>query len=108
MLPQATATFRWKGLEVFLDEYRVRVNGTDIALTTLEFDLLVTLVRSPRTVFSRNQLIDQVWKDSDYEGGMRLVDNQVYRLREKLLTAGLEHCPIVTIRGVGYAFRPEA
>jgi DNA-binding response OmpR family regulator len=105
--PQSTATFRWKGLEVFLDEHRVRVNGADVPLTTLEFDLLVTLVRRPRTVFSRNQLIDLVWGDSGYDGGMRLVDNQVYRLREKLVTAGLEQCPIVTIRGVGYAFRPE-
>jgi len=73
----------------------------------LEFDLLVTLMRRPRSVFSRNQLIDLVWGDAGYDGGLRLVDNQVYRLREKMVAAGLEHFPIVTIRGVGYAFRPE-
>ena len=105
--PQTTATFRWKGLEIFLDEHRVRVNDTEVALTTLEFNLLVLLMRRPRTVFSRNQLIDQVWGDDAYDGAMRLVDTLVYRLREKLVAAGLEHCPIVTIRGVGYAFRPE-
>lgn len=105
--PQATATFRWKGLSIFIEEHRVQVNGADVMLTTLEFDLLVTLMRHPRTVFSRNQLIDAVWGDPGYEGGMRLVDNQVYRLREKLITAGFDPCPIVTIRGVGYAFRPE-
>jgi len=104
--PQTTATFRWKCLSIFLDEYRVQVNGADVPLTTLEFDLLVTLMRHPRIVFSRNQLIDSVWGDAGYEGGSRLVDNQVYRLREKLLSAGLDPCPIATIRGVGYAFRP--
>lgn len=106
-VPQTTATFRWKGLSVFLDEHRIQVHGTDVTLTTLEFDLLITLMRHPRIVFSRNQLIDAVWGDAGYEGGSRLVDNQVYRLREKLLSAGLDPCPIATIRGVGYAFRPE-
>jgi DNA-binding response OmpR family regulator len=105
--PQSTASFHWKGLQVFLDEHRVLVNGMDVTLSTLEFDLLVTLMRRPRIVFSRNQLVDLVWGDAGYDGGVRLVDNQVYRLREKLISAGLEHCPIVTIRGVGYAFRPE-
>jgi len=105
--PQSTATFRWKGLAVFLDEHRVQVHGSDVPLSTLEFELLVTLVRRPRIVFSRNQLIDSVWGDAGYDGGLRLVDNQVYRLREKLISAGLDPCPIVTIRGVGYAFRPE-
>ncbi len=105
--PASAATFRWKGLALFLDEHRVQVNGTDVILTTLEFDLLATLMRRPRTVFSRNQLIDSVWGDTGYDGGMRLVDNQVYRLREKLVSAGMDPCPIATIRGVGYAFRPE-
>ena len=105
--PSAIASFRWKGLALFLEEHRVRVHDEDVLLTTLEFELLATLMRHPRTVFSRNQLFDLVWGDDAYDGGMRLVDNQVYRLREKLVAAGLAHCPIVTIRGVGYAFRPE-
>ena len=105
--PQSVASLRWKGLAIFIDEHCVRINGVDVALTTLEFDLLVTLMRRPRSVFSRNQLIDLVWGDAGYDGGLRLVDNQVYRLREKMVAAGLEHFPIVTIRGVGYAFRPE-
>ncbi len=92
---------------MFLEERRVRVNGAEVALTTMEFDLLATLMRRPQIVFSRNQIIDLVWGDAGYEGGIRLVDNQVYRLREKLVAAGLERCPIVTVRGVGYAFRPE-
>ena len=85
----------------------MQVSDTDVPLTTLEFELLVILMRHPRIVFSRNQLIDAVWRDAGYDGGLRLVDNLVYRLREKLVTAGLDPCPIATIRGVGYAFRPE-
>lgn len=105
--PQTAASFRWKGLSIFVDEHRVQVNDVDVPLTMLEFELLVTLMRHPRIVFSRNQLIDAVWGDAGYDSGSRSVDNQVYRLREKLVSAGLEPCPIATIRGVGYAFRPE-
>lgn len=104
--PRETPTFRWQGLEVFLDERRVTVNSGAVALSTMEFDLLAALIRRPRTVFSRNQLVDLVWGDSFY-GELRLVDTHIYRLREKLTNAGLVNCPIVTIRGVGYAFRPE-
>ena len=64
-------------------------------------------MRRERTVFTRNTLIELVWDGYGTAGDMRLVDNQVYRLREKLIAAGLDPCPIVTIRGVGYAFRPE-
>jgi len=103
---QANPNFRWEALEVFIDERRVTVGATPVPLSTMEFDLLVTLIRRPRTVFSRNQLVDILWGDSFY-GELRLVDNHVYRLREKLVQAGLANCPIVTIRGVGYAFRPE-
>ncbi len=103
---QAAADFRWHSLEIFVDERRVTVNGSAVSLSTMEFDLLTALVRRPRTVFSRNQLVDLVWGD-DFYGELRLVDNHVYRLREKLIAAGLANCPIVTVRGVGYAFRPE-
>ncbi len=106
--PETAATFRWKGLEVFSDEHRVTVNGKELLLTSHEFDLLALLMRRERTVLSRNQLIEQIWGGgNEFYGGIRLVDNQVYRLREKLVSAGLDNCPIVTIRGVGYAFRPE-
>jgi len=105
--PQGAASLRWNDLEVFIDERVVRVKGQVVNLTILEFDLLTALMRRMRTVLSRNQLTDLVWSDPGYYGGLRLVDNQIYRLREKLLSAGLDYCPIVTVRGVGYAFRPE-
>lgn len=103
---QHTPNYRWKGLELFLDERRVTVDGTTVALSAMEFELLSALLRRPRTVFSRNQLVDIIWGD-EFFGELRLVDNHVYRLREKLIGAGLSPCPIVTIRGVGYAFRPD-
>lgn len=103
---QTVPSLRWTALEVFLDERRVTIHGADVPLSTTEFDLLATLLRRPRAVFSRNQLVDLVWGE-DFYGELRLVDTHIYRLREKLTQAGLTHCPIVTIRGVGYAFRPD-
>lgn len=99
-------TYQWKGLRVIIDERRATVNGYPIELTSMEFNLLVALMRRPRTVFPREELVKVVWGD-DFYGELRLVDNHVYRLREKLTRAGIEKCPIASVRGVGYAFRPE-
>lgn len=99
-------SYKWRGIEVFFDERKVNVNGSPVELTTLEFDLLATFVRRPQMVFSRDHLVETIWGD-DFYGDIRLVDNHIFRLREKLTKAGMEKCPIVTVRGVGYAFRPE-
>ncbi len=103
---QDTPTLHWGALALFQEERRVTVHGTAVTLSTTEFDLLAALLRRPRNVFSRNQLVDILW-GGDFFGELRLVDNHVYRLREKLQHAGLDPVPIATIRGVGYAFRPE-
>lgn len=103
---ETAPTYRWNGLDVSMDERRVSVNGSPVDLTTMEFDLLSTFMRRPRFVFTRDQLIEVIWGDEFY-GESRLVDNHIYRLRDKLIKAGMVDCPIVTIRGVGYAFRPE-
>ncbi len=102
----SAASYRWKALEVFLDERRVLVHGATVNLSSTEFDLLVAMLHHPRVVFSREQLVNIIWHD-EFFGELRLVDNHVYRLRDKLISAGMERCPIMTIRGVGYAFRPE-
>lgn len=98
--------YQWKGLHAIIPERRVAVDGVIVDLTSMEFDLLVALMRRPKTVLSRDDLVKVIWGD-DFYGELRLVDNHVYRLREKLVNAGLGNCPIVTVRGVGYAFRPE-
>jgi len=100
------SSYQWKDLKVLVDERRVAVRQVLVDLTSMEFDLLVTLMRRPRVVFSRDELVKAVWGD-DFYGETRLVDNHVYHLREKLARAGLRDVPIATVRGVGYAFRPE-
>ena len=82
-------------------EHTVRRGSEVIALTPLEFDLLLALARRPRQAFSREMLLDEVW---GYRGATdtRLVNVHVQRLRSKI-----EHDPehpeiILTVRGVGY------
>jgi DNA-binding response OmpR family regulator len=98
---------RFPGIEVLPEQRKAFVHDQQVPLSALEFDLLLTLVRRPQIVFTREQLADLVW-GHDFSGDLRLVDSHIYRLREKLIQAGLDQCPIATVRGVGYAFRPEA
>jgi len=85
---------------VQLDETRreVIVDGTPVALTATEFDLLAKLMSSPGRVFTREQLLSSVWGQADYSGG-RTVDVHIAQVRAKLGDAS----PITTRRGVGYA-----
>ncbi len=83
---------------------RVDVDGGEIALTPLEFDILHVLVREPGVVFSRDLLMDRVWGYRDYAGG-RVVDSHVARIRRKLGEDGNEPRFIRTVHGVGYAFK---
>lgn len=92
-------------LELFVDEHRVTVDGTDVELTTMEFDLLSAFMNNPQIVLTRDQIVETIWGE-DFYGEIRLVDNLVYRLREKLTSAGCDNFPISTIRGVGYVYRP--
>jgi len=76
-------------------------DGRPIALTPLEFDLLVALARKPRQVFTREQLLEQVW-GYRHAADTRLVNVHVQRLRSKI-ERDPEHPEIVlTVRGVGY------
>ena len=86
---------------------RVTVDGEEVPLTPLEFDILVTLARSPGVVFTREQLMDGVWGYRDFAGG-RVVDSHVARIRRKLGEDGQEPRFIQTVHGVGYSFREDA
>ncbi|WP_152394096.1 response regulator transcription factor [Paenibacillus guangzhouensis] len=83
------------------DELRhVEVDGTEISFTSREYDLLIFLVNHMERPFSREQLIQQVWK-YDFMGEVRVVDDLVKRLRKKLGDAGaIFH--IDTLWGFGY------
>ncbi len=94
--------------DLTVDAARRRVVKADeeVPLTPLEFEILVTLVRSPGVVFSREQLMERVWGYRDYAGG-RVVDSHVARIRRKLRDEAAEPKYIRTIHGVGYAFQEE-
>jgi DNA-binding response OmpR family regulator len=92
------------GLEIDPNRRRVTVDGEEVGLTPLEFEILVTLARDPGVVMSRDQLMDRVWGYRDYAGG-RVVDSHVARIRRKLGEDGLEPRFIRTVHGVGYAFQ---
>ncbi len=83
---------------------RVEVDGEEIGLTPLEFEILMTLARDPGVVMSRDSLMDGVWGYRDYAGG-RVVDSHVARIRRKLGEDGNDPRFIRTVHGVGYAFK---
>ncbi len=83
--------------------YTVRLHGRPLDLTYKEFELLKYLVQHPGRVFTRAQLLQEVW-GYDYYGGTRTVDVHVRRLRAKL---GTEYDQLIsTVRNVGYRFDP--
>jgi DNA-binding response OmpR family regulator len=89
--------------EVVVDEatYTAKVSGRALDLTFKEFELLKFLAQHPGRVFSRQQLLQEVW-GYDYFGGTRTVDVHVRRLRAKL---GPENETLIgTVRNVGYRF----
>jgi len=85
---------------------RVELDGGEVPLTPLEFEILAALASEPGVVFTREQLMDRVWGYRDYAGG-RVVDSHVARLRRKLQEDGQEPRFIRTVHGVGYAFQDE-
>ncbi|RAV33493.1 winged helix family transcriptional regulator [Corynebacterium heidelbergense] len=93
------------GLNIDETTYVARVDGKPLDLTYKEFELLHFLVRNPGRVYSREQLLQDVW-GYDYFGGARTVDVHVRRLRAKL---GREYEKVIaTVRNVGYkAVDPE-
>jgi DNA-binding response OmpR family regulator len=91
------------GLVIDAARRRASVDGEEIPLTPLEFEILLTLAREPGVVFSRDQLMDRVWGYRDFAGG-RVVDSHVARIRRKL-NEDVDHPRFVrTVHGVGYAF----
>jgi two-component system response regulator VicR len=77
------------------------LEGIDLGLTTLEFDLLHTLACHPNQVLTREKLLEMVW-GYDYYGDLRAVDAAIKRLRFKLSQMESGRALLQTVRGVGY------
>lgn len=92
-------------LIVDLDSYELIVNGKVIDTPPKELELLYHLASSPNKVFTRNQLLDEVW-GFDYFGDSRTVDVHIKRLREKLENVS-ELWSLKTVWGVGYKFESQ-
>ena len=97
----ASEVLRFADLSMDLIGYRVTRNGREVHLSPTEFRLLRQLLESPGRVFSRSQLLDQVWgRDQDVE--LRTVDATIRRLRRALNAEG-EPDLLRTVRATGYA-----
>lgn len=90
--------YRIGGLYLHPEKHIVRANGNDVVLTYKEFELLCLLVENDGTVFSRDQILKQIW-GYDFDGESRTVDVHIRTLRTKLGECG---SLIETIRGIGY------
>jgi len=91
----------YKHIEMDPARRRVRVNNTDVDLTSNEFQLLYVLLSSPGIVFSREALLGRVWKDQTFVT-VRSVDTLIKRLRKKIERNPAEPEVILTVWGTGY------
>jgi two-component system response regulator ResD len=98
-------TLSYGSLSIDPRNRRVVVYGQERLLTALEFDLLHFLARHPRQVFTRAQLLDQVW-GYEYFGDASTVTVHVRRLREKIEDDPSQPRWVQTVWGVGYRFEP--
>ena len=111
VLRRSTGTSTPEGVRIHRDlridttALTVSLHGKPVMLTPTELRLLLTLSRAPGRVFSRQQLLEEVW-EHDYLGDSRLVDNCVQRLRAKIEADPATPEYVQTVRGFGYRFGP--
>lgn len=87
-----------KGLHLDFKSLSVSVNGNNIKLTNKEFRLLYMLISNPNKIFTRNQLINEIW-GYESESFDRTVDTHMKRIREKVKCDDIQ---LITVRGLGY------
>jgi DNA-binding response OmpR family regulator len=104
--PVQAAVRSFDGLEIDERTREVRQDGQPVALTRREFDLLAFLARTPRQVFTRAQLLEQVWDSSPDWQDPATVTVHIGHLRQKLEADPARPRHLVTVRGVGYRFDP--
>jgi two-component system, OmpR family, phosphate regulon response regulator PhoB len=95
---------RWRGLEIDPSRHRVVIDGAELGLRPLEYKLLAIFVEHPGRVYSRTELLQEVWGISP-ETNTRTVDTHIRRLRERLAAYSEA---IETVHGFGYRLRDPA
>jgi len=102
---KAVREVRFDQLSINLTNYELRVNGTQVDTPPKEMELIFHLASNPNRVYTRDQLLDEVW-GFDYYGDSRTVDVHVKRLREKLEGVS-DKWALKTVWGVGYKFESK-
>ncbi len=97
------ATLTFDSLTISESAREIHCDGVEVEISTLEFDLLLALARTPGRVFSRAQLLEQVW-GWDYYGVDRVVDVHIANIRRQLQDDADRPRFIGTVRGIGYKF----
>ena len=103
---ETTSDLAFPGLTISISEYEVRFEGSRVEMPPKELEVLYFLASHPNQVFTREQLLRQVW-GFDFFGDSRTVDVHIKRLREKLPDSQKYGWEIDTVRGVGYKFAAE-
>ena len=98
-----TSVQKYRDISLFTQECRVVVRGTEVNLSPKEFRMLELFMSYPRRVWSREQLIEQVW-GPDFLGDTKTVDVHIRWLREKLEEEPSQPEYLITVRGFGYRF----
>jgi DNA-binding response OmpR family regulator len=104
--PRPADRLEFSGLVIDLTERAILVDGEPIKVTRREFDLLAFLASYPRHVFSREQLLDQVWRSNSNWQSPKTVTEHIRRLRLRLDCDPDRPRHLISVRGVGYQFRP--
>jgi DNA-binding response OmpR family regulator len=103
--PNATDTFEFGGVTGCFSTMEIHRNGRPVILTCKEFKTLAYLIKNPRRVISRDELLNQVWGYENYPC-TRTVDNHILKLRKKLETEPAHPKHFHTVHSSGYKFLP--
>jgi DNA-binding response OmpR family regulator len=103
--PNASDTFEFGGVKGCFSTMEIHRNGRPVILTCKEFKTLAYLIKNPRRVISRDELLNEVWGYENYPS-TRTVDNHILRLRKKLETEPSHPKHFHTVRSSGYKFLP--
>jgi DNA-binding response OmpR family regulator len=101
----AIDTFEFGGVKGCLSTMEIHRNGRPVTLTSKEFQLLAYLIKNPRRVISRDELLNEVWGYDNYPC-TRTVDNHILKLRKKLEAEPAHPMHFQTVHREGYKFLP--